>query len=153
MAADIAAALGASDPVLIAILMGGMYPAVQLAARLDFPHQLDCVHATRYRGQLAGGEIEWRSSPRLPLGGRVVLVVDDILDGGHTLARVMEECERLGAARVLSAVLVRKLHARAAVGRADWCGLEVDDRYVFGCGMDYKEYFRGLPDIYAVAPR
>jgi hypoxanthine phosphoribosyltransferase len=152
MAADLGAALGGSDPVLIAVLMGGMYPAVQLARRLEFPYQLDCVHATRYRGRVAGGEIEWRSPPRLPLDGRVVLVVDDILDEGHTLARVMEECARRGAARVLSAVLVRKRHPRTRVGRVDWCGLEVDDRYVFGCGMDYKEYFRGLPALYAVTP-
>jgi hypoxanthine phosphoribosyltransferase len=150
MATEIGAAIGGSDPVLVAILMGGMYPVVQLARRLDFPYQLDCVHATRYRGRLSGGEVDWRSPPRLPLGGRVVLVVDDILDEGHTLTRVMEECGRLGAARVLSAVLVRKLQAGATVGRADWVGLEVDDRYVFGCGMDYKEYFRALPAIYAV---
>ena len=150
MATEIGAAIGGSDPVLLAILMGGMYPVVQLAKRLDFPYQLDSVHATRYRGRLSGGEVDWRSPPHLPLAGRVVLVIDDILDEGHTLARVMENCAWLGAARVLSAVLVRKLHGRETVGRADWCGLEVDDRYVFGCGMDYKEYFRALPAIYAV---
>ena len=81
-----------------------------------------------------------------------MLVVDDILDEGHTLAHVMDECARQGAARVMSAVLVRKHHDRPTVGRADFFGLDVGDRYVFGCGMDYKEYFRGLPAIYAVTP-
>jgi hypoxanthine phosphoribosyltransferase len=151
MAADISTALSGSNPLLLAVLVGGMYPVVQLAMRLSFPYQLDSAHVTRYRGQLTGGDVEWRSQPRLPVAGRVVLVVDDILDEGVTLAQVMRECTRLGATRVLSAVLARKRHPRPTIGRADYHGLEVGDRYVFGCGMDYKEYFRGLPEIYAVA--
>jgi hypoxanthine phosphoribosyltransferase len=151
LARELAGALAGADPVLVAVLLGGMYPAVQLARRLDFPYQLDYAHATRYQGGLAGGALEWRARPRAPLAGRSVLVVDDILDEGHTLAEVMAECGRQGAARVLSAVLVRKRHARPTVGRADFHGLEVGDRYVFGCGMDYKGYFRGLPAIYGVA--
>jgi hypoxanthine phosphoribosyltransferase len=152
LAAEIGATLSGSNPLLVAVLVGGMYPAVQLGMRFGFPYQLDYAHATRYRGQLSGGAVQWRSEPHLPLAGRVVLVVDDILDEGFTLAQVMQECARLGAAQVLSAVLVRKIHARPTIGHADYYGLEVGDRYVFGCGMDYKEYFRGLPEIYAVAP-
>jgi hypoxanthine phosphoribosyltransferase len=152
IATDVTAALAHSNPLLVAVLVGGIYPAVQLAMRLDFPYQLDYAHATRYRGQLAGGALEWHSQPHLSLAGRAVLVVDDILDEGVTLAQVMQECTRLGAAQVLSAVLVRKLHGRPTIGHADYHGLEVGDHYVFGCGMDYKEYFRGLPEIYAVVP-
>jgi hypoxanthine phosphoribosyltransferase len=151
IASDITSLLSSADPLLLAILAGGAYPLVQIAERLTFPCQIDFAHATRYRGGLVGGAIEWRAKPRTPLAGRVVLVIDDILDEGHTLAEVMAECTRQGATRVLSAVLVRKRHPRPTVGHADFVGLEVNDRYVFGCGMDYKEYFRGLPAIYAVA--
>jgi len=151
LATEINAAIGDAEPLLVAVLVGGMYPALQIASRLPFPHQLDCLHATRYQGQLAGGELQWRAPPLLSFAGRVVLVVDDILDEGHTLAAVMEECGRLGASRVLSAVLLRKLHGRPVTGHADFCGLDVGNQYVFGCGMDYKGYFRGLREIYAVA--
>jgi hypoxanthine phosphoribosyltransferase len=150
IAAQITTDFAHDDPILLAVLVGGMYPAVELARRLAFPFRMDCVHATRYQGGLAGGTIAWRTAPRLDLAQRNVVVVDDILDEGHTLQAVVEECRRRGAARVASAVLVRKRHARPAVGHADYCGLDVDDRYVFGCGMDYKEYFRGLPEIWAV---
>lgn len=147
---QIAAALAGAEPLIVAVMVGGMYPALQIAARLPFPCRLDYLHATRYRGQLAGGELQWRTRPRLTLTGRIVLVVDDIVDEGHTLAQVTAECRRLGAASVLSAVLVRKVHDRAPASQADFCGLTVGDHYVFGCGMDYKEYFRALPEIYAV---
>lgn len=149
MAVQITADFATADPILLAVLVGGMYPAVELARRLAFPFRMDCVHATRYQGGLAGGTIAWRTEPRLELAGRHVVVVDDILDEGYTLHAVVEECRRRGAARVASAVLVRKRHARPVIVHADYCGLEVDDRYVFGCGMDYKEYFRGLPEIWA----
>jgi hypoxanthine phosphoribosyltransferase len=151
LAAQIAAALAGAEPIVVAVMVGGMYPALQIASRFAFPYRLDYLHATRYRGQLSGGVLQWHARPRLSFTGRVVLVVDDIVDEGHTLAEVTAECRRLGAASVLSAVLVRKLHDRALAGQADFCGLTVGDHYVFGCGMDYREYFRGLPEIYAVA--
>lgn len=80
-----------------------------------------------------------------------MLVIDDIFDEGDTLKAIVAEVRRQGAAAVYSAVLVNKRHDRKAAGlTVDFVGLEVPDRYVFGCGMDYKEYWRNLPAIYAV---
>ncbi|MEJ2516007.1 MAG: hypoxanthine-guanine phosphoribosyltransferase [Gammaproteobacteria bacterium] len=142
------------DPLVLAVMLGGMLPATWLLQRLEFAHQLDYVHATRYRGGTRGGPaLDWRARPRADLTDRHVLVVDDILDEGPTLAAILEACHADGAASVRSAVLVRKRHDRCVPGLApDYVGLEVDDRYVFGCGMDYRERFRQLPAIYALAP-
>lgn len=151
MAAAVTERLDGSDPVLVAVMTGGMIPAVWLSTRLAFPHQLDYAHATRYVGGTRGGDLRWRARPRLPLAGRRVLVVDDILDEGITLTAIAAYCREQGASQVLTAVLVRKRHDRAARGvGADFIGLEVPDRYVFGCGMDYHEYFRELAGIYAL---
>ncbi len=152
MAMEITARLGEAEPIVLCVLTGGIIPAGHLLTRLKFPLQLDYLHASRYLGETAGGELQWLARPTLPMAGRAVLVVDDILDEGLTLAAILEYCRGQGAAEVLSAVLVEKRHDRCVENlHADFTGLEVEDRYVFGCGMDYKGYFRNLDGIYAVA--
>jgi hypoxanthine phosphoribosyltransferase len=109
------------------------------------------VHATRYRSGVRGGAIDWIARPRPAVQGRVVLLVDDIFDEGDTLKAIVEEVHRQGAAETYSAVLVNKRHDRKVAGLTiDFIGLEIPDRYVFGCGMDYQEYWRQLPGIYAI---
>lgn len=152
MAAEIRDAVGGLDPVVMVVMTGGLMPAAWLMSRMDFPYAVDYLHPTRYRGRTTGGEVHWLVRPRLDLEGRHVLVIDDILDEGVTQEAIVDLCRGLGAASVRTAVLVRKRHERRAVQvRADFVGLEVEDRYVFGCGMDYREYYRGLPAIYALA--
>lgn len=150
MAEEIGQVLGGSDPLVLAVMQGGLVPAGLLLPRLGFPLQLDYIHATRYTGETRGGTLEWIVRPRRPLAGRTLLLIDDIHDEGHTLAEIVADCRAAGAARVYSAVLVNKRHERKAAYRADFVGLEVEDRYVFGYGMDYKEYLRNVPGIYAV---
>lgn len=140
------------NPVILAVMVGGLLPTAQLVSRLRFPFQLDYIHASRYRGDTTGRKLKWLAEPSLPLEERSVLLVDDILDEGVTLSALMDECRRRGAREVASAVLVEKRHDRRQAGvAADFVGLEVDDRYVFGCGMDYRHYMRNLPAVYAVA--
>jgi hypoxanthine phosphoribosyltransferase len=124
-----------------------------LLQRLDFCLQLDYVHATRYRGGTQGGErVEWIARPRTPLAGRTVLVVDDILDEGHTLAAILADLRERDVAALKSAVLVDKRHSRKAPGLSvDYVGLQLEDRYLFGCGMDYHERHRQYSAVYALA--
>jgi hypoxanthine phosphoribosyltransferase len=122
-----------------------------LLLRLGFPLRLDYVHATRYRGTTRGGELEWIKRPRTSLRDEHVLIVDDIFDEGITLELIARHCRAQGARSVHSAVLVEKQRARQCDYRPDFVGLEVADRYVFGMGMDYKEYLRNVAGIYAVA--
>ncbi|MEO7557992.1 MAG: hypoxanthine-guanine phosphoribosyltransferase [Gammaproteobacteria bacterium] len=150
MAAAISAQLKDSNPLVLCVMTGAVIPAGQLLTQLDFPLQLDYIHATRYRGQTQGGELHWLVKPICSLQGRVVLIIDDILDEGFTLAAIVEDCRAAGARAVYSAVLVDKIHGRKQGMQADFVGLNVEDRYVFGYGMDYKGYLRNAAGIYAV---
>ncbi|KTD19405.1 hypoxanthine-guanine phosphoribosyltransferase [Legionella israelensis] len=154
MAINIHEKLHDQNPVLLCVMVGGLVPLGNLLPRLDFPLELNYVHATRYRGDIRGGELHWKVKPSVDLKGRTVLVVDDILDGGITLAAIIAEIERMGAKKVYSAVLVDKHHKRVEHGlkNADFVGLEVDDHYIFGYGMDYNEYLRNAPGIFVVHP-
>ena len=152
MAREIGAELQDTSPILLCVMNGGLIVTGLLALRLRFPLQLDYLHVSRYRGATTGGNIEYRTMPALDLRGRVVLVIDDILDAGTTLTAVVRSCEERGAARVLSAVLVNKRRPRReAPVKADFTGLQVPDSYVYGYGMDYKGYLRNADGIYAVA--
>lgn len=141
------------QPVLLMPVMnGGLGLCGHLMTRLTFPLQVDYLHATRYRDKTQGSDLHWKASPQQSLQGRTLLIVDDILDQGYTLQAVLEYCRAQGAAQVYSVVLVEKQHPRAkAEVKADFTGLMVEDRYVFGFGMDYKGYHRNLNGIYAVA--
>lgn len=150
MAAEISQRFADRDPLVLCVMNGGLIPAGHLLTRLDFPLQIDYIHATRYRGNTSGGEMHWFKSPELPLEERPVLIVDDVLDEGITLAAIVESCRANGASEVCTAVLVEKEHERGNGFRADFVGLRAADHYLFGCGMDYKGYLRNIPGIYAV---
>ncbi|QEM82006.1 hypoxanthine-guanine phosphoribosyltransferase [Halomonas binhaiensis] len=151
MADEITRDLGDKLPVFYCVMNGGLITTGHLLPRLGFPLEVDYLHATRYRGKTRGGELFWRVSPEIPMAGRHVVIVDDILDEGATLAAILEYCREAGAKSVSTAVLVDKSHDRKAVPglKADYCSLEVADRYVFGFGMDYKGYWRNAPGIFA----
>ena len=141
-------------PVYLTVMHGALPFAGQLALELGargLDLEFDYLHATRYRGATSGGELVWKHRPATPLRGRRVLLVDDIVDEGHTLAAVREWCLGEGAREVRIAALAVKRHDRCVAGlRADYAGLDVPDRYVFGYGMDYHEQGRNLPAIYAL---
>lgn len=152
MAGRISEHIADKTPVILCVMIGGLIPTAELIRRFDFPLELDYLHATRYRGETAGGELVWRVSPSSDLEGRTVLVVDDILDEGHTLSAILQALRAQQPASLLTSVLLEKQHDRRAPDlKADFVGLNVPDRYVFGCGMDYKGYWRQLDGIYAVA--
>jgi len=151
MAAEVTRQLQTALPVVYCVMNGGLFTTSELVKRLHFPLEMDYLHATRYRRQIKGGDLHWRVEPEVTMKGRCVLIVDDILDEGATLAAILEHCREQGASQVLCAVLVDKQHNRKAVEgfKADFTGLDVEDRYLFGCGMDYQGYLRNLPAIYA----
>ena len=150
MADEIAGTLAAELPLVLAVMGGAVVFAGQLLPRLNFPLEFDYLHVTRYRGNTSGGEVEWRVLPGQNVVGRSVLVLDDILDEGETLAAIRDKLHDMGAARVWSAVLTNKDNGLNKPIQADFVGLDVPNRYVFGCGMDAYGLWRNLPAIYAL---
>ena len=138
------------NPLVLCVMTGGLIPTGHLLTRLSFPLQLDYIHATRYQGETSGGELNWIQEPGISLQDRNVLLVDDIFDEGITLLEIARYCKEKGASKVYSAVLVNKIHKRKADFKPDYVGLEIENRYLFGFGMDYKNYLRNVNAIHAV---
>lgn len=149
MAADLTARLAGQDPLVLCVMTGGTVVSGLLLPRLDFQLRLDYIHASRYQGATRGGELDWRHRPSEAIRGEHILVLDDILDEGITLDQIVRACYEDGAASITTAVLVEKERPHACT--ADVVGICLPDRYLYGYGLDYKNYFRNAPGIYAVA--
>lgn len=143
---------GMLEPVIaMPIMNGGLVLSGHLLTRLDFPVVLDYLHATRYRDKTTGSDLQWKARPQQSLENKTLLIIDDILDEGYTLEAVRDYCYQQGAEQVFSVLLVEKNHPRPKADiQGDFIGLQVEDRYVFGFGMDYKGHHRSLNAIYAV---
>ena len=150
VAAEITGRLAKSYPLVLVVMGGAVVFAGQILPLLRFPIDLDYIHASRYGAETRGSDVDWRVKPPASVRGRAVLVLDDILDGGQTMDAIREQLLGLGATSFHCAVLVEK---KLKVGKpihADFVGLEIEDRFVFGYGMDAKGYWRNLPEIRAM---
>ncbi|MCR9090652.1 hypoxanthine-guanine phosphoribosyltransferase [Algiphilus sp.] len=151
MARDIAACYGSTPIDVLCVMSGGLFATAELLKRLSMPIRLDYLHATRYRGGTSGHDLVWKVLPGAALARRHVLLIDDILDEGYTLQAICATLQEQAVASLRVAVLADKRHdRRVAAATADFVGLEVPDRYVFGCGMDVHGYWRQLPEIRAL---
>lgn len=149
IAQEINIAFADRNPLVLCVINGGIVAAGKLLPRLTIPLTLDSIHASRYQNQTSGGSVKWLVQPETPLKDRTVLIVDDILDEGITLEAIYDYCREQGATAVYSAVLVDKILDHQKTVTADFIGLRVVNRYLFGYGMDYKGYLRNAPGIYA----
>jgi hypoxanthine phosphoribosyltransferase len=139
------------NPLVLCVMQGGLVFTGQLITRLTGNLELDYIHATRYRNKTFGDKLDWLVYPRTSLKGRTVLILDDILDEGITLDAIVEYCYKQEAKEVITAVLLHKKHDRCKAGvSSDYVALEVEDRYVFGFGIDYKGRLRHMNAIYAL---
>jgi hypoxanthine phosphoribosyltransferase len=150
MAAEISSRLAGENPLVLPVMGGAVVFTGHLLPLLRFPLEFDYLHVTRYNGQTRGSQVQWRVGPRTDIRGRTLLVLDDILDEGSTLAAIKERLLAEGAGGFYSAVFADKEIGKPKPIRADFVGVSVPDRYVFGFGMDVNEYWRNLPAIYAL---
>lgn len=150
IAQEITAKLGARDPLVLAVMRGSVVFAGQLLPQLRFPLHFDYLDVTRYGAGTVGKDITWHVTPGTAVCGRVVLVIDDILDEGRTLAAVRGKLLEAGATEVYSAVFAQKDTGQSKPVTADFVGITVPDRYVFGFGMDAYGFWRNLPAVYAL---
>ncbi len=151
MAAAITHQLSDKNPLVLCVMLGAVIITGRLLPRLKFSLQLEYIHLSRYQSGTTGGAINWIRKPDAMVKGRTILIVDDILDEGITLNSIIEECNKAGAIEIYTAVLVDKqIDTPRQLEKADFTGLTIPNRYVFGYGMDYKEYLRNCAGIYAV---
>jgi hypoxanthine phosphoribosyltransferase len=150
VAGEINAALADSHPLVLSVMGGGVIFTGQLLPLLDFPLDFDYLHVSRYGNEKQGGALHWKVAPRENVKGRVVLVLDDILDEGETLHAIRQRVMGLGASAFYSAVFADKANGKAKPMRADFVGMQLPNRFVFGYGMDIHGAWRNLAAIYAV---
>lgn len=152
MAKEITEELKDTNPLILCVMTGALIPLGHLATRLHFPLEIDYIHVTRYRGTTRGGDLHWLVEPRQNLKNRTILIVDDIMDGGLTIAAIIDYCKQAGAKAIYSAVMVSKKRTRepGVNFEPNFVGVTAEDKYLFGFGLDYEEYLRNVPGIYAV---
>lgn len=139
------------NPIVMIVMNGGLIPAGQLLTQFTFYHRMHYVHASRYRENTGTHQLEWKYKPDVALAGEHILLIDDIFDEGITLKAVVNELAKENPASINTCVLLNKLHDRKVDDfSVDFVGLDVADRYVYGCGMDYHGYLRHMPGIYAI---
>lgn len=149
MAQAITVKLADTNPLILCVINGGIIVTGHLLPRLDFPLTLDSVRASRYGHNTAGSHLHWLYQPSADMQNRTVLIVDDILDEGITLEAIVEWCRDQGANQVYTAVLLDKNIGREKPIQADFVGLEIENHYLYGFGLDYKTYLRNANGIYA----
>ena len=150
VAVEIAATLKDRYPLVLSVMGGAVVFTGRILPMLNFPLDFDYIHASRYGAATNGGPVDWKVEPKGNVSGRVVLVLDDILDIGDTMLAIRQRILGLGAEAFYSAVLTDKKKSQAKPVYADFVGLSLPDRYVFGCGMDAHGLWRNLPAIYAL---
>ena len=150
VAAEIEQRLSTAYPLVLAVMGGAVIFAGQVLPLLRFPLDFDYIHASRYGAATRGASVDWKVTPPDLARGRTVLVLDDILDHGETMSVIRERLLALGAKEFYCAVLVEKMLGKQKPIAADFVGLRIPDRFVFGCGMDAKGYWRNLPEIRAM---
>ena len=139
------------NPIVMVVMNGELIPAGQLLTHLTFYHRMHYIHASRYRDNEGTNDLDWKFKPEVSIEGEHVLLIDDIFDEGITLKAIVEELSKENPASIDSCVLLNKQHNRKVADfDVDFVGIDVADRYVYGCGMDFHGYLRHLPGIYAI---
>ncbi len=144
-------------PLLMGVLTGAVVFVADLVRRLQTPLELDFLSVSSYGQQaVRGAELRWEKTPTLPLAGRHVIVVEDIVDTGETLAELLAWCRQQGPASLACCALLNKPDRRTAELQVDYLGCDIPDEFVVGYGLDYAQCFRNLPyvgvlksDVYA----
>lgn len=144
--------LADSNPIFVCVLLGAIVSFGNLLPRLNFPLEIDYAHVTRYMGKTTGGEIVWKAKPISNFKNRTVVVFDDIFDGGITLAILKKYFLEQGASKVYTASLIdkRKTREQDDLLEVDFAGIAIEDKFIFGYGLDYDEYLRNTDSIYVV---
>ena len=133
---------------VVGILTGSMLFLADLVRRIEHPHKIGLIQASSYRGNTTTAGTLVINDGLLPdIAGRHLLVLDDILDTGQTISRLVEHLMARGAKSVKTCVLLRKIGRQQIAFEPDYCGFEIPNEFVIGYGLDYNDDYRHLPYI------
>ena len=138
--------------VVVSLLTGTVMFLADLIRNLSLPLRLDFMGVSSYGAGTESGELVFTKELRVSVRGRDVLLVDDILDTGKTMVRVLEKLRRLEPKRIKTCVLLNKAARRIEKVEADYVGFEIPDFFVIGYGLDYAESYRNLPFVGVLRP-
>ena len=139
-------------PIFLCVMNGALIFMGQLLVKLNFNLQLDYIHVSRYRGEMHSSNMHWFAKPSVTLKDRNIVIVEDILDSGLTIAGISDYCSQEGAKSIFTCALIDKDCERDSDGikTVDFAGLKIENKFLIGFGLDYQGFFRNLPGIYAV---
>ncbi len=139
------------DPVLIGILKGVIFFLSDLARALSIPAKIDFIGAASYgSGMTPGSTIQLTKDVEIPIQGKPVILVEDIVDTGLTLTHIMQEIERKGPESIRICTLIEKLERQEIKVPIDYCGFRIKEGFIIGYGLDFNEKYRNLPDLYVL---
>lgn len=152
LGAEIAADFGGRPITVVGVLTGCLVFLADLIRRLNHPTHIALLQASSYRGTATSpGELQIRDELLPDMAGRHVLLLDDILDTGRTISRLVDHLKAKGAESVRTCVLLRKLGRQSVAFDPDYIGFSIPDKFVVGYGLDFNDLYRHLPFI-AVLP-
>ena len=153
LARDIKRLYGSREFTIVALINGAVMFTADLMREIDNPVRLDCIRVSSYGAKTKSvGAPQILADLTLDIANRDVLIVDDILDTGKTLARVFEIAKKLGPASLRSCVLLDKKARREVEFEADFVGFKIPNKFVVGYGLDFAERYRNLPCIGVLKP-
>lgn len=152
LAGQIAKDFRGREMVVVSLLNGTVLFLADMIRHLNMPLRLDFIGVSSYGLGTESGDLVFTKELRLDVRGRDVLLVDDILDTGRTLSRVIPKLQALKPRRIKTAVLLDKPSRRVAKIKADYIGFEIPDLFVIGYGLDFAERYRNLPFVGVLHP-
>ncbi|OKY76338.1 MAG: hypoxanthine phosphoribosyltransferase [Desulfobulbaceae bacterium DB1] len=138
--------------ILIGVLNGAFIFMADLARAIDLPLQIDFIRVASYGMKSSSGRLAFMKDVELPLDGKNILLVEDIIDTGRTITRLKQHFQAKGAASVRVCALIDKKERREVEVEADYTGFSVPEGFLVGYGLDFAEQHRNLADVYHLDP-
>ncbi|MBW1721567.1 MAG: hypoxanthine phosphoribosyltransferase [Deltaproteobacteria bacterium] len=151
LAREISSEYAGKEPVVIGVLNGAVFFLTDLVRELDIPSVIDFIKASSYGSRMqSSGSVALTKDVEIPLEGRDVILVEDIVDTGLTLKKILEHLEGKSPSSIKVCALIDKLERREEQINIDYWGFRVDKGFLVGYGLDFNEQYRSLPGIYTL---
>ena len=151
LASQISSDYEGKEPIFIGILNGAVFFLSDLVREVSVPVKMDFIRASSYGSEMvSSGEVQLTKDIEIPVQGKPVILVEDIVDTGLTLSYIMKNLGHRHPESIKICSLINKLERREVSIQVDYCGFQIEEGFIVGYGLDYDEDYRQLPDIYVL---